>query len=302
MDQVWRDSNDCKKLLTLFEVGHGDSSTDTASEGEPEPTPEHSTVKKAKHKLKIPSGRRANKRQDRQNAKPFAFLTGIKIEAEITGNLVKESVSMLSVTQTSPTVKTPAGRKPGCELPSEKEPDTKRCKNKIPGSELPSGEISPGSKISKAQNDGAKSPGSNVVGDSNSASKTPERSTSMDDNAGDKPPGSKGPNAGGTIPPAGEKDQPGEGALDVDSVPSTSGLQECKKIKDDADSTPSVLSQGETSGAVESSSKNPVFFERKATLFTEGKWHCIVLVVFPAANLLVQYLHLPKNVEEEACS
>jgi hypothetical protein len=233
-------------------------------------------VKRAKHKLKIPSGRTTSKKQDRQNAKPFPFLKNIKIEAEITGNLVKESVSMLSVLQPPPTVKILAGQKPGT---SEKAPDNVARDSKIIESELPGGEISPGSKKSKIRNDGVKSPGGNIVGETSG-------STSVNNTAGNELPGSKGPNAGGAIDPVGENES--ESRVDIESIPSTSGLQELKRVKDGGDSsTPPGVLTGETTGAVESSSNNPVYFERKATLFTESKPALFALVAKLKMSLFI---------------
>ncbi len=117
----------------------------------------------------------------------------MKIETEITGSLVKK-VSMLSGDQ-----------KPGIELPPQEVTDTKTCETKITESKLHGGEITPGSKISKVENDGVKSPGSNIVGGHKS-----EGGTSEGNNPGDKPPGSEGSNAGRTNGPVRESDQRGE--------------------------------------------------------------------------------------------
>ena len=192
----------------------------------------------------------------------------MKIETEITGSLVKK-VSMLSGDQ-----------KPGIELPPQEVTDTKTCENKITESKLHGGEITPGSKISKVQNDGVKSPGSNIVGGHNS-----EGSTSEGNNPGDRPPGSQGSNAGGTNGPVRESDQRGEVKIkmDVDSVPSTSAKESTDSFTQEAGcsknegNAPSVVSKGETSGIVEATAdNNPAVTERKATLFTEGNCRYIV--------------------------
>jgi hypothetical protein len=252
-------------------------------------------VKKARHKLKIPSGRTTRKKE-KQNT--THFLSHIKIETEITGNLVNQSVSMLTLMKTTPTENLPADQKPGIEFPPVKIPDTKTSENKTTESERPVREISPGGTV---QNDAVKYPGSNVVGESNSESKAPEGNISEGNNAGGKRPGSEGPNAGGTNEKLKESDQCVEIQIDVESVPSTSGLQDCGmtgnvavSLTQEAGSSkiecgaPSVVSKDEKTKTVTGNltATNPVYFERKGTLFTEGIG-LTVLSSYPKVNLKV---------------
>jgi hypothetical protein len=155
-------------------------------------------------------------------------------------------------------------QKPGIELPPQEVTDTKTCENKITESKLHGGEITPGSKISKVQNDGVKSPGSNIVGGHNS-----EGSTSEGNNPGDKPPGSEGSNARGKNGPVRESDQRGE--VKMDGKESTDSFTQEARCSKNEGNAPSVVSKGETSGIVEvTADNNPAVTERKGTLFTEG--------------------------------
>ena len=195
---------------------------------------------------------------------------------------------MLTLMKTTPTENLPADQKPGIEFPPVKIPDTKTSENKTTESE-----ISPGGTV---QNDGVKSPGSNVVGESNSESKAPEGNISEGNNAGGKRPGSEGPNAGGTNEKLKESDQCVEIQIDVESVPSTSGLQDCGmtgnvavSLTQEAGSSkiecgaPSVVSKDEKTKTVNLTATNPVYFERKGTLFTEGIG-LTVLSSYPKVN------------------
>ena len=260
----------------FIEVGRGDSSTDTASEGEPEPTPEHS-VKKARHKLKIPSGRATGKKYQELDANPFQFPSDIKIEADITGNLVKESVSMLSFTKILPAEKGTAEQKPGTEILPVQIPGTSTSENKTTESELSRSEIPPGDTISQVQNSGVTTPGSTVAGDK-SEDKKPEGSLSDSANAGNKIPMgnmSEDRNAGGINDLVKEKDV----VIDVVSVTSASGLQDCGTSKNTNDLTEKAgCSKNEQCVTINPIVVNPATIERQGTLFTEGTvlklWTC----------------------------
>ena len=245
-------------------VGRGDSSTDTASEGEPEEQKAEQTVKKAKHKLKLPSGRITNKKQQKEDNKLFHLPTDIKVEAEITGSLLSDSVAIVSLVKTSPTGKSALDQNPGAHLPDNE--------TKLPGSET-----SPEDKLS-AQNDGKESLGSNVAEEKNSEGKKPEGSISEGDSAESKLAGAEGSNAGETSEPC--KGTGVEIKMDVDSIPSTSGLQDCatSKIvpsnlteKEGSSTNEDVISKVVKTGVTTNTNvTSPVYFERKATLFNEG--------------------------------
>lgn len=232
-------------------------------------------MKKAKHKLKIPSGRVATLEKD---TKPFTFLTDIDIETEITDCVLAQSVVMLSAMKASCTEKVPEDGTSGVAIPfgktpTGKTPTTDTSEVKAIRSEFPSGQISTDIQISPGQNDGVKSPRTIAVSGGNAEYKIPERHVSPGNNAGDKHLVMDGHNN------AGRNDQNVDTKMAVDLVPSTSGLQDCNKMgivsenltrEARSSGRSSIATKDEKIEIVDLTAKNFSAIEKKATLFSEG--------------------------------
>lgn len=80
--------------VLYLQVGRGDSSTDTASEGELDTSVPHSP-KRTRRKLKVPSGRLLDKKQETL-AGHLDLPEDVLIEEVITGNLVTDSLAMIN--------------------------------------------------------------------------------------------------------------------------------------------------------------------------------------------------------------
>ncbi|XP_046841312.1 ubiquitin carboxyl-terminal hydrolase calypso-like [Xenia sp. Carnegie-2017] len=120
-------------LDTLNKAGRGDSSTDTASEGETDLTSEH-PVKKAKHKLRIPSGR-ANHKAGKSYHRNFSL--DVKVDAEIPENVLQQSLSMLSDSITLSSETSREDDKSIVENSTENAPGILACMNNDPTKKPP---------------------------------------------------------------------------------------------------------------------------------------------------------------------
>ena len=201
---------------------------------------------------------------------------------------------MLSFTKVVPAEKDTQDQTPGNGTLPVQIAGTSTSENKTTESELSRGVIPPGGTISQVENSGVTNLGSTIVEGNTSEGKNPEGNLTENVNVGEKIPrdnmsedrnaGDKisrdnmfvNRNAGGRNDPVGESDQ---GVIDVVTVASTSGLQDCGTRKNtDNLSEKAECSKNEQSTAMPKNEKettglntiNPAFIERQGTLFTEG--------------------------------
>lgn len=196
----------------------------------------------------------------------------IKIEAEITGNVVKEYVSMVPLMKMTENLV--RDKKPGTECTTVGPPSSE---NRPTASNVPDTGATLGCGLTQIQNDGDKSLGNNVQGGTNLEVKKQEQSI-LDVNVDDKISFSTGLNTGGT------NDQ-GKGVdkdikVEVEIAPNSS---DCDTRENATVSltqkpncnTPLVVLDDQNGGKNDFTFNNTGFLEKRATLFTEGKeGHC----------------------------